>query len=300
MNKNSLLENITKTEESLFFEPIELKGKRSNLSKQNLNKNIIFAKNIKMPDTMGMFSYDINFEKTITLFERSSDEIRSIGLTYLRKILPTLTDKTHLLDIGPGDGKLLKWIGNFFSKVTAVDINSASLDNLNHIKRVLRKKIPLHKIYSSVLDLDLGEQKFNLINLSHVLYYIAEPLWLPLIKKLYGHLTDEGKLVITVNGDTGTKAELIRKFGGTTPNIDGLAKSCIKYFGADKMTLYYTDELVKASSLNAMMHLASFFLRDGIAVASKSELADFLVKKCFTDNIFALTMKQKIIIIQKN
>lgn len=122
-----------------------------------------------------------------TLFYADSDE-KKILRNKLRSLLNGMQFK-HAIDLGAGPGLVSKVLDEHSDKLTLVEITP-------QYESVLREKFPDAVVeIKSFLDVDFSTS-YDLILLSHVLYYIETSLWYPTIKKLYDHVNEGGMLII--------------------------------------------------------------------------------------------------------
>lgn len=268
------------------------------LSEEYLQKQADFSKTIESPVIFGKFNSEHHYLNTLKLVLSSTHETRNRILFCLNEILPQIPADGSLLDIGPGDGSLTKAIAQHFKQVTLVDVNHNALDNM---KELLPLSVNSTQITGSILNVDFKLSHYNLVLLSHMLYYIDPQLWLGIIKSVYQSLKDGGILVIILGGDELGKSELIHHFGGQVLEIDQLAHQCRNTFGDHNVHLYASDESFVTSTQEAMLHIAGFMLADADVTASKDELNRYIIQKLqHSPSHFELTTRQKYIIIKKN
>lgn len=273
----------------------------SNLPNKLTNDKLIFlehfSKQIDQPLVPGQFNNEKHYLETLKLVLESTHETRARINFYLNEILPMSPSKKAFLDVGPGDGSVAQMISPYFQHLTAIDSNAQILDEL---ELKLENTIKTSTIKQNILYATLPQNHFDLALLSHVLYYIPAQDWLKVVNSTFESLTEHGVLVITLGGDELGKAELIHHFGGSTLEIDALAKACIEMFSGHRVTLYASQESFVTSNAETMFHIAAFMLADGPVTASKNELMDYIehhFKR--SNNLFEMTTKQKFIVIQK-
>lgn len=274
------------------------KGMRDELSQEYLKELSIFSKSIPQPECFGTYLNDEHYAKTLELMLKSTAETRHRGIFFKKIVLPALKEKRSLLDVGPGNGQLTRWVGNDFDSITLIDKNKALLDSfcIKETHTVLEKK------YGSILDIKLKNNTYDLVLLSHLLYYINREEWLSVIKNAYDSLQPNGIIAIVLSGDQKTKAHLIQYFGGEMIDIDGLIKECFEVYGKNKVDIYSSDEDILTLDIDAMLHIAGFFLYDvGITCDSES-LVSYLKKHCQlnkSDGRYVMSSNQKFILIHK-
>lgn len=95
----------------------------------------------------------------------------------------------HAIDLGAGPGLVASVLNQQADHLTLVEIKSDYYEDL-------KKAFPAATIHiGSLLEFEFKES-YDLILLSHVLYYIAINEWENILKKLYAHLTPGGKLIV--------------------------------------------------------------------------------------------------------
>lgn len=277
------------------------RGMRNTLTARKLDLNIELAKKIKKPSVFGVFDNESDYLETLELFLESTLETRHRGIFFLRKVLPQLIHKNTLLDIGPGNGQLIKWVGNSFQEVTALDINRRALKLLNSQKKILRKHIKLTKINASLLDVELLPNKYDLVLLSHILYYLSRIHWMEAVKKAYNSVRSGGILAIVLNGDNLDKLHLTKYFNGELISIEDLVHCCRETFSNSKVEVFESVEFIKTLDLETMLKVAGFFLYDVNALVTEEELTRYInvfLKK--TDGNYKINFAQKFILIYKS
>ncbi|GEM_PF-3600099 len=275
-------------------------GTRNVLTPKKLYELSSFAKTLPEPFLFGTYQDDDHYQKTLKLMLHSTLETKHRGIFFKRMVLPMLHKKVNLLDVGPGDGELTCWVGNNFQNVTVVDINKEILNSFNTHKRILRNNIFLTKINSNILNVDLPENHYSLILLSHMLYYIRRDKWLQVIELAYQALEPGGIIAIALSGDQFGKSELIQAFGGNNIDINFLAEECIQQYGSENIKIFASKEIILTQDINAMLHIAGFFLYDADITAKKKWLLDYLKMHCFNQHgHYEMSTQQKFILVSK-
>lgn len=276
------------------------RGIRDEVTPQRLSEMSLLAKNLQEPLFFGTYIDDSHYAMTLKLMLHSTEETRHRGAFLIRKILPMLQQKNNLLDIGSGDGQVMSWVGNHFKHVTAINTNKEEIEQLNCSKKLLKRNIHLNKIHGSILDKSLPRDFYDLTLLCHVLYYLPRNQWLKTVDLAYNATTNNGIIVIALSGDNLGKAELIKHYNGVFIDIGTIAKQCIDKFGGENVHIFSSEELITTKDLNAMLHIAGFFLCDATASAEKKALMGYINANCKkNDNLFHMTTEQKFIVIQK-
>ena len=137
---------------------------------------------------MKILTNSANFTASLsTLFYADSNE-KSVLRHKLRQILAD-SQCDDAIDLGAGPGLVAEVLQQHAKNLTLVEITSEYYDDL-------KKKFPQARIeIQSILDFRFSQQ-YDLMLLSHVLYYIAVDEWENILKKLYANLAPGGKLIL--------------------------------------------------------------------------------------------------------
>lgn len=277
-----------------FLDDDFYKDVKSEISYSNLLKLSKQSKRLEVPSLYGKFLNDRHYMETLDLILSSTDETIHRGLFYSKKILPHLEKVENLLDVGSGNGKITKMIGESFKEITLLDSCSMALDQVSTMlgdKRVL-------KINGSVCESRLPGNYYDLIMMSHVLYYVDPALWINATQKCYQSLRPGGVMVVVLSGAKLGKASLMQHFSGHSIDIESYTKACAREFGA--VEVFLSNEKFCSCDLPTMLHIAGFLLCDVNAYAKKEDLEDYLIqnhKK--SDSSFEITTQQEFIVIRK-
>lgn len=302
--EHDLTEAAKLTKYSLDIKYLEddfYRGMRNELTLNKLQQLSILAQKIPEPRFFGTYFNDDHYAITVELMVGSITEARKIGIFLNRLVLPSLEAREKVLDVGPGDGYLIAWIGNKFKQVTAVDINKNFIEQLDVKKRILKRYLELIKIHGSILDVGLTANFYDLALLSHVLYYIDSEKWMSVVGNIYQSLKPNGIAVVVLGGDKFGKANLIKYYQGNPIDIDTLAHQCIAKYGSSNVQVFASKETVITKDIKAMLHIAGLFLHDVQVTATKESLTNYINRHCrIFENHFEMTTQQKFILIRKN
>ena len=270
---------------------------RNTLSFSKLSELSHQAAQIAEPSLYGMYASELDYKAALSLMLQSTLETRHRGLFFKRIVLPRLVNSRALLDIGPGDGQLTRWLVRSFQSTTLIESNKHIFDALNIPGR---KNYQINKICGSVLDVELPNNQYDLGLLSHVLYYFKKNEWLSVINKIYKTLSPGGILAIALSGDAYGKARLIEHFGGENIEVNHLANQCAILYGAHNVRCYALKENIIALDLILMRHICGFFLYDASATASKSLLTQYIENNFYSKSgYYCMSTHQKFILISK-
>jgi 2-polyprenyl-3-methyl-5-hydroxy-6-metoxy-1,4-benzoquinol methylase len=248
---------------------------------------------IREPILYGKFLNDEHYMKTLDLVLNSTLETKHRGTFYIKNILPRLARKNNLLDIGPGDGKLTSIIGMNFKQITAVDTCEIALRKTEEVISNLNAHVT--KIQGSILEVDLPTNYYDLIMVSHVLYYVELSKWMEVAELCYNSLRPGGVMVIVLSGAKLGKADLMHHFSGRSIDID----SYVEKFSYP-VKIFISNESFYAYDLNTILHIAGFLLCDVNTYTTKKELINYLIENHQVDeNLFKISTQQEFIVIEK-
>lgn len=150
------------------------------------------------------------YDRYLQHYASRSDEkvkLRELLLGELKRVA-----KHAFLDVGPGEGELTIPISSLFESTTIIEVNSKFIV-------LLESKIPnLRVLNTGIEDLKANRKDaYDLILLSHVLYYVDICAWNDVIRVLYSMLAARGMLVVVLNDNTGDWGELIARFKNKYP-----------------------------------------------------------------------------------
>ena len=297
-NIHPIIQSII-NQNSILIEGLKL------LDQQLIDRNMIFdkvesnkaltAKHIPEPELYGTFLNPQSYLQSVNLLIASTFEAEHRDEVIKRKIIPQIKTCNQLLDIGIGNGEATKFLGTFFQEITIID---NSIDALNNIEsNFFEPEKSIIKIHHSILDADIPYNNYNLIMMSHTLYYIPVESRPFLIDKLYNHLSNEGKLVFIFN-EGKDRHDLTSHFRGTNYLFSNFINYSIEKYNA---TIISNDEIIRAKDLNVMMHIAGVCLKDASANATKEDLSNYLRSNHYNDEngFYEINMVQKFVVIGK-
>ena len=111
----------------------------------------------------------------------------------------------HAFDVGAGHGHLTEALAKRSEHLSLIDIN-------RNYEEPLRKLFPDAKIIIDSINNVVLSRDFDLILLSHHLYYHNASDWITLCQRLYDALLPGGQLLIILNTDTGQWWQIISRF----------------------------------------------------------------------------------------
>jgi len=273
-------------------------GMRNEFTSERFELLREFVTRIKNPGLYGTYEDEKHFLDTYDFFLMSTDETRHRGFFLLREIIARQGLCARMLDVGPGSGLITKWIGNRFDEVTVVDPNAEAIKSISAGK--IRKRTRLRAIHGQIEDVILENDYYDLGLLSHVFYYLDYSRWLEVTQQVYDSVRLHGKVVVVLNGDQYGKANMIRWFRGKSINIEPFIAGCSYLFPNSDVRVFTSVEYARAPTLDAMLHIAGFFLYDVGATATREQLVDYVEQFHRNRNgTYSMRFMQKFIVISR-
>jgi 2-polyprenyl-3-methyl-5-hydroxy-6-metoxy-1,4-benzoquinol methylase len=262
------------------------------ISKARMDEVTRKAKSLPRDDKFGNFIDAQHYLDAVDLLLASTLEAEHRNEILERSILPSLRSFNSMLDIGVGNGQLTKFIGQYYNNITVVDNSEDALNNVADYHSKNGSKVD--KIYGSVLDVEIPYKSYDMIVLSHVIYYIDPAERSILIDKLYNLLSDNGVILIVFN-EGGNRYQLTNEFDGTHFEFSGLISDVSKNY--PETTIIEFDESIQTNSIESALQIAGVCLKDASTTASEYDLIEYLRSKHYDDNMYTINMVQKIILI---
>jgi SAM-dependent methyltransferase len=241
---------------------------------------------------LGEFSSDQHYLDDVDLLISSTLETQHRDQILIKQIIPRLKSFSQMLDIGVGNGDLTKFIGRYYKNITVIDNSMIALDNLPNYYPTNESKID--KIYGSVLTSEIPNKNYDLILLSHVLYYIEAEERELLITKLSALLSDDGVMMLIFNEGM-SRYELTKHFGGKNFEFNGLIKSIYKDYQFVQTIL--SKEIIQTNYTDKILSIAGVCLKDSGAIADKDDVELYLNSTHYVNGTYYIDMMQEIIVI---
>ncbi|MFW7381438.1 MAG: ArsR/SmtB family transcription factor [Oligoflexus sp.] len=135
------------------------------------------------------------FERNVDKFEENQEMLCELKqyLPNIKEILDLLplSRQSQVMEVGPGQGELLKELGRRFEYLVAMD-NSEEM--LSFTQKRLGFKQDIRFIQASLEEFEADMERFDLIVLNMVLHHMSSPL--QAFQKLRSLLRDDGFLLI--------------------------------------------------------------------------------------------------------
>lgn len=275
--------------DELFFSAIDIRQPERKVDTES-----------KIPEVLGIFTTNEQYRIALNMLWDMAEEEMQYGLVFAaEKIIPRVKNFEHYIDIGPGTGAITKVIGKNFKEITLVDINKSILSEID--AEMFPECQCLNKIECSILDTEMPEDTYDLLTLSHVLYYLPRETWLYIAQKAYKSLKKEGFMVIVLN-DGGEKEKFLTYFGGEPFNFKKFIEDAKKVFGEDNIETFVLPAGVQTKEYEALLNIASFFLFDIQKTALRSEVEAYISEYVNPDHSgwYRMDSNQNFMIIRKN
>lgn len=242
---------------------------QTHFNSQELSEQILLS-TINAPEVYGKLENEDTYLKVMKLFFQSTDETLHRKQYFINYANQNRTIRDHFIDIGIGDGEITKILFPIFNKATLIDTNAKAL---NQDIALYSKNTSIKKINMSILDADLSEDKYDLIVLSHVLYYLPPDKIMKTLKTLFNNLNKGGQIIIVLSGGL-DKEKIIRDFSGDFICLSKFTNDLYRKFGS--VTIHDIEEYSSACTKKAALQIAGFYLCDGNTTATHKILSEYI------------------------
>ena len=249
---------------------------------QNLLKMEEQAKRVSSPIIYGEFIDEAHYLNSIEILLLSTAETRNREIFLQKIVSPRIKAKNKFLEIGPGDGGLVKKVGADFGSITIVDNNEKILKLM---QSTFSKKTKM--IQCDFVDFYPEKACYDLILMSHILYYFDHNLWEELIIRAYRALTPGGALVIIISNDL-EKSKIESFFGGCSLPIEKTILNCDSILGSVSEK-YASVESFMSRDRVSMQHIANILLNDAKCKADERSVIDYLDRLCKKDSRYSIS-----------
>lgn len=286
---NRFQEKITINNCNYNLLPTEFYEQESN-DIYSLEKNLLKmeeqAKRVSSPIIYGEFIDEAHYLNSIEILLLSTAETKNREIFLQKIVLPRVKAKNKFLEIGPGDGCLVKKIGVGFESITIVDNNEKILKLM---QSTFSKKTEM--IQCDFVDFYPEKACYDLILMSHILYYFDHNLWEELIIRAYKALAPGGALVIIISNDLG-KSNIESFFGGCALPIEKTILNCDSILGLVSEK-YASVENFMSRDRVSMQHIANILLNDAKCKADERSVIDYLDRRCKKGSKYSISTYQK-------
>ena len=146
---------------------------------------------------------DETYKRWHETYVRCTTEKEQVGKT-LSGVIKAMGRADAFLDIGAGDGDLTFRLAGFFKKTTVIEPN-------RKVEKVFTAK-NIEFIESYFEKANLGARRFDFILCSHVFWLVRREKQAAFIRKMFRHLSPEGKMAIIMDSPLGQGYEFYKKF----------------------------------------------------------------------------------------
>jgi SAM-dependent methyltransferase len=235
---------------------------------------------------------DRAYQRQLELFSRCSQE-KSIELVLVGEVISQLKSTTSFLDIGAGTGTLTAIISTFFNDTTVIEPNGSQADHF-------RQRYPRFHIYEEKWETaDLSPKLFDFIFCSHVLYYIPTEKWLGVVKKMYDHLDEHGRIAIILQSPAGGVARFFREFSGYDVPVIELWRDLTGIYGHQALEVRYFVNEIFAETLKDMVSIGLFLLIDREFESLADRIARYFEENHKVAGGYSLRQDEIMIVIKK-
>ena len=235
---------------------------------------------------------EAQYQQQLILFSECSTE-KGIELLKIGEVIAGLPDRQRFLDIGAGGGHLTIPVAQQFEQTTIIEPNQKQAE-------IFCRRYPAFCVHTaSWTDVDLGDERFDLILCSHVLYYIPEGAWLAMIEKMYRHLSPGGCIVIVLQSPLGEVAQFFSSLTSYDVPILELTRDAIKRYGEDAVILQYFQNEIYCDSRDDIVNIGLFLLLDRKFRSRVDEIAAYFDRHHQTGTGYRIMQDDILLIIKK-
>lgn len=251
------------------------------------------SKKIAKPTKLGQYDNQDLYLYILELFMAASYEKEHRIEIVSKEIISKLKNFSNFLDIGIGGAELTKFIGQHFQNITVIDNNMESLANMPDFYG--QQNANVTKICQSILDINLPANNYDLILLSHTIYYIEDKFRLPLFDKLYNSLNKDGIISIIYNYGLG-RTQLVKSFSDKTDNLGGFIFDVMHRY-EDKAYALSSIEIMNSVTVWPMMHVVSLMLFDAEITVDNVTLSSYLQDNNYNGSHYQIDMMQNFLFV---
>jgi predicted TPR repeat methyltransferase len=152
---------------------------------------------------------DSDFRSVFDLLVSTTDEYSVLLPLFEESVLPRLSKKVALLDVGAGPGLIAAPLSVHFDNIGLVEPNPVYC--LEAVNKVLGPGKLVTAFNGTWEASQFGEEQFDLIVCAHVLYFVDPENWDDFIQKMVPHIAPGGRLAIVLVAKGDDASELIRR-----------------------------------------------------------------------------------------
>lgn len=208
-------------------------------------------------------------------YRHATDE-KDVFLSFLHAcVLDGLSAPRGLsvLDVGPDDGSLVRRLEVPIRRVTMIEPDPVSCARLADALGEPGPGRPDSRLVRACFPCgDLGGETFDLVLLSHVLYYIDRALWPETVACALRHTRPGGRVVVAYVCDESDLYDTLRAFGGHALGLADFETDCAAHFADRAPTAYRMDSAIEAADETDFLHLLGFLMADRTAHAAPDDL----------------------------
>jgi SAM-dependent methyltransferase len=235
---------------------------------------------------------EAEYQRQLKLFSECSTE-KGIELLEIGKVIAALPNRRKFLDVGAGGGHLTIPVAQQFEKTTIVEPNQLQA------QLFLRRSPAFCILNAGWTDVNIGDECFDLILCSHVLYYIPEGTWVAIIEKMYRHLSKGGCIIIVLQSPLGEVARFFSSLTTYDVPIIELTRDIIERYGDDAVELRYFQNEIVCDSRDDMVEIGLFLLLDRKFRSRSGEIAAYFDRHHHDKNGYQIRQDEILLVIKK-
>lgn len=192
------------------------------------------------------------YRRAFELFLAGTDE-KPRTHARLGEVVATLPHRRVLLDVGAGEGRTTAYLGRSFERTVAVEPSAA-------MREKLRAVCPEALVLPEPVERAEPPEPADLVHLSHVLYYVPEARWLPVVTRLRSWTAPGGTLLVVLQNPDSPCMRMAAHFTGARYDLRPLAAALRERHPGDGLALETLGLRYRAERLEEAVDVAEFMV----------------------------------------
>ncbi|MFD5465153.1 class I SAM-dependent methyltransferase [Kitasatospora sp. NPDC127059] len=193
-----------------------------------------------------------DYRRAFDLFLAGTDE-KPRTHARLTEVATGLPHRRVLLDLGAGDGRTTAHLARYFDRTIAVEPSAAMREELG-------AACPGAVVLPEPLDRAEPSEPADLVHLSHVLYYVPEPDWLPTVTRAIEWTAPGGTLLVVLQNPESPCMRMAAHFTGVRYDLSALLDGLRAHRPAHSYALETLDLHYRTPHLAEAVDVAEFMV----------------------------------------
>ncbi|KJS58962.1 trans-aconitate 2-methyltransferase [Streptomyces rubellomurinus] len=193
-----------------------------------------------------------DYRRAFELFLAGTDE-KPRTHARLSELVAALPHRRVLLDVGAGEGRTTAHLARSFERTIAIEPSAA-------MREKLRTACPGALVLPEPVDSARPPEPADLVHISHVLYYVPEPRWLPTVTRARGWTAPGGTLLVVLQSPESPCMRMAAHFTGARYDLRPLADRLREQHPADELALESLDLHYRTPHLDEAVDVAEFMV----------------------------------------